>query len=180
MFTIRLASVADQAAIEALIAESSRGLGAPDYSSAQIEGALQAAWGLDTQLIEDQTYYAVEAGEDLAGCGGWSYRATLFGNDAEQDRDANIIDPQTGAAKIRAFFVKPDYARQGIGSLIMRTCEAQARSRGYGKLELMATLPGQRLYLAHGFTPGAPIDYPLGGTLTIPFVPMSKTLNSKQ
>lgn len=159
-----------------LIAESVRNLGKPFYREKQIEGALQKAWGVDTQLITDQTYYVVHSGVQLVACGGWSFRKTLFGNDAVEQRDDCIIDPVSGAAKIRAFFVKPSCARQGLGSLLMRKCEQEAVKMGYRRLELMATLPGQKLYERHGFVAGIPIDYELSNELSIQFVPMKKEI----
>ena len=176
MMKLRLATLEDTHAIEALIELSARGLSTEDYSAEQIEGALKQAWGLDTQLIEDGTYLVVEEGGDLVACGGWSFRKTLFGNDAEKDRDASIIDPKTGAAKIRAFFVHPDFSRQGLGTLILSQCEEAAIQQGYTQLELMATLPGLRLYEYHGFVGEHSIEYPLDDELTITFVPMTKTL----
>ena len=151
-------------------------MSANDYSTAQIDAALKAAWGLDTQLIIDKTYFVVEAQGTIVACGGWSYRATLFGNNAEPSRDESIIDVEHGAAKIRAFFVHPHYARQGLGSLIMACCERNAQEKGYKRLELMATLPGKRLYERHGFAAGAALEYSLGEGLTILFVSMEKTL----
>ena len=164
--------MADNKLIESLIAVSARTLGVADYSPEQIEAALKTAFGLDTQLIIDQSYFIVETGSVPVACGGWSFRETLFGSDLEQNRSSKRINPANGAAKIRAFFVKPEYARMGIGSMIMHRCEEEARRAGFRKLELMATLPGVKFYLRHGFIAGKPIQYPLGGTLTIKFVPM--------
>ena len=178
MFEIRPAEMADRVAITTLIAESVRKLGEADYLPEQIESALKSAWGLDSQLILDETYFVVESSESqIIACGGWSYRETLFGNDAEANRSPRVIDPAEGAAKIRAFFVKPSHARQGMGSLIMQRCEMEATLRGYKRLELMATLPGRRLYEKHGFIPSEPIDYPLENDLTIRFVPMYKMID---
>ncbi len=166
----------DSAEIRELIARSIRALGAADYSPRQIEGALQGAFGLDTQLIADGTYYVVESAGQLLGCGGWSYRRTLFGGDARADRDAGILDPHMDAAKIRAFFIDPSAARRGIGSALLERCEAEARRHGFRRAEMMATLPGVRLYAARGYVPGEKVDYPLAPGLSIEFVPMSKSL----
>ena len=173
-FRIRTAVVSDYSSIERLIDASIRKLGAADYSFEQIAAARQTAFGLDTQLIKDQTYFVVESGKSLAACGGWSYRETLFGSDSEQSRSSRLIDPQTGAAKIRAFFVDPGFSRMGIGSMILHKCEHEALAAGFSKLELMATLPGVRLYEKHGYIAEEPIHYPLGGQLTIEFIPMYK------
>lgn len=173
---LREANTEDAVEIQALIARSIRRLGAGDYSAEQIEGALRGAFGLDTQLIADGTYFVVESESGLIGCGGWSYRRTLFGSDAHAERDGGVLDPHTEAAKIRAFFVDPAAARHGIGSALLEHCEAEARRHGFRRAELMATLPGLRLYEARGYAPGARIQYPLGSGLAIEFVPMSKSL----
>ena len=112
----------------------------------------------------------------LIACGGWSFRDTVFGNDLEGNRSINIIDPASGAAKIRAFFVNPQYACKGVGSILMNECEKEAIHMGYKRLELMTTLPGKHLYAKHGFLAGDPIDYSLNNDLSIEFVPMTKTL----
>jgi N-acetylglutamate synthase-like GNAT family acetyltransferase len=173
-WTLRPARLADCAALEKLIARSARELSAGDYTPEQIEGALRGAFGVDTQLIHDQTYFVVEADGKIVGCGGWSKRKTLFGGDARSERDAAELNPEEDAAKIRAFFVDPDYARRGIGKAILDRCESEARARGFTRYELMATLPGQRLYAAQGYRAGKAIQYSLSGAVTIEFVPMSK------
>lgn len=173
---LRRATAADSPAIRELIARSIRSLGAADYSSQQIEGALEGAFGLDSQLIADGTYFVVEAEGRLIGCGGWSYRRTLFGGDARAGRDAGTLDPRTDAAKIRAFFVDPGAARRGIGSALLEHCEQEARRHGFGRAEMMATLPGVRLYAARGYAPGESVRYPLPEGLSIEFVPMGKSL----
>ena len=177
-FQLRTALLSDCSAIESLIASSARKLGATDYTSAQIEEALKTAFGLDTQLITDQTYFVVESGQQPVACGGWSFRETLFGNDTEQSRNPRWTDPSTGTAKIRAFFVDPGYSRMGIGSMIMQHCERQALQAGFRKLELVATLPGIKLYEKHGFVTGEPFLYPLGSELSIKFVPMCKKVSA--
>ncbi len=179
MYQIRVARLNDCEPIERLIQSSVRGLAVSDYSQEQIEAALVRAWGLDTQLIKDETYFVVENDEALVACGGWSFRQTLFGNDSESARNAAVADPRDGAAKIRAFFVHPDHARQGIGSMLMQKCEAEAIEYGFRKLELMATLPGKRFYERHGFQPGNPIDYELDQGLVIEFVPMTKCISDR-
>jgi GNAT superfamily N-acetyltransferase len=176
-FQLRNAVTADYCSIESLIDLSARKLGREDYSPDQIESALKTAFGLDTQLITDQTYFLVESGQLLVGCGGWSYRETLFGSDAEASRSSHQINPETGAARIRAFFVNPEFSRMGIGSLILHKCETEAIRAGFTRLELMATLPGKKLYEKHGYVAGNSIHYPLGGQLTIEFVPMRKELS---
>lgn len=173
---IRGATLDDVAAIESLIARSALELSAGDYTREQVEAALRGAFGVDTQLLRDGTYFVVHCGDELVGCGGWSYRRTLFGSDARADRDPQPLDPRTDAAKIRAFFVHPGHARRGIGSALLERCESEARARGFRRLELMATLPGVRLYRARGYLPGRQIDWPVAANLAIQFVPMSKAI----
>ena len=117
---------------------------------------MRGAFGVDSQLLTDETYFAVEDSGEIVGCGGWSFRSTLFGGDARADRDSSTLDPKTQAAKIRAFFVDPRHARRGIGTLLLDHCENQARAHGYSEVELMATLPGFRLYAARGYVAGCP------------------------
>ncbi len=167
----------DCPAIAQLIAQSARALGKPDYNDEEIEAALQGAMGLDSQLIEDKTYFLVKVDGELAGCGSWSFRKTLFGSDSEGTRDAARLDPATDSARIRAFFVHPKFARQGIGSMILRRCEQEAKEAGFRSLSLGATLPGRRLYAAHGFIAGDPIDYDLGDGMFMRVIPMTKRLD---
>jgi len=173
-FPLRRAGLADVPALQSLIATSARALSRQDYTPEQIEAALRGAFGVDTQLIRDGSYFVIEAGGRLAGCGGWSRRRTLFGSDSRADRDATELDPSIDAAKIRAFFIHPDFARRGFGSLLLERCEREAIARGFRRLEMMATLPGVKLYAARGYMPAEALDWPLGGGLTIRFVPMSK------
>ncbi len=174
-YLIRKAKLDDRAGIKELIALSARGL-SPDYSAEQVEGALLGAFGVDTQLIEDGTYFVAEANGQLVGCGGWSKRKTLFGGDPHTARDAGLLDPATEPAKIRAFFIHPAWARQGIARAILERCEAEARASGFHSLELMATLPGVRLYAACGYTGMERVNYKLPSGLVIEFVPMNKVL----
>lgn len=173
-FTLRAARESDVDPLHRLIARSIRTLGARDYLPEQIEGALRGAFGVDTQLIKDGTYFVVEFGGELVACGGWSMRRTLFGSDARGERDSSELDPLRDAAKIRAFFVAPEHARRGLGRLLLERCESAARERGFQKFELMATLPGVRLYSACGYTAGERIEYPLDNSQSITFVPMTK------
>jgi GNAT superfamily N-acetyltransferase len=174
--SVRIASPDDVPALEQLIAVSARGLSRADYTEAQIEAALGTAWGVDTQLIRDETYFVVADGATMIACGGWSRRRTLFGADAQPGREPAQLDPQREPAKIRAFFVHPDWARRGIGRMLLERCEAEARRQGFRSAELMATLPGTRLYGAFGYVGETRIVHPLAGGLTIEFVPMRKSL----
>ena len=173
---LRLANLDDAAAIQSLIKESLLGLSLEHYTKDQIRGALMGAFGLDTQLIEDQTYYVIEDQDKVIACGGWSYRRTLFGNDKEGKRDATISDPKTDPAKIRAFFVDPNYARKGLASQILEASEKAATKAGYSIFELMATLPGVPFYSEKGYVGHEAIEYELEDQLTITFVPMDKKL----
>jgi GNAT superfamily N-acetyltransferase len=175
--SLRHALPADVPALQALIARSARGLSTEDYRPSQVEGALRGAFGVDSQLIADRTYFIVEDRGDIVGCGGWSFRSTLFGGDARAGRDASPLDPATDAAKIRAFFVDPLHARRGIGSLLLERCEAEARLRGFRQVELMATLPGVKLYAARGYVGTERVDYDVGLGEHIEFIPMRKMLS---
>jgi GNAT superfamily N-acetyltransferase len=174
--TLRKATLADLPALNALIARSARGLSTADYSPRQIEGALRGAFGVDSQLLTDETYFVVEDAGQIVGCGGWSFRSTLFGGDARAGRDSSILDPETQPAKIRAFFVDPAHARRGIGSLLLDHCENQARAHGYSEAELMATLPGAKLYTARGYAAAPLVHFDVGSGERIEFIPMRKRL----
>jgi GNAT superfamily N-acetyltransferase len=174
---IRRATLVDCPLLDALIARSIRQLGLTDYTTDQIEAALKGAFGVDTQLIRDGSYYVSETADGIVGCGGWSRRRTLFGGDAHSQRDASELDPALEAARIRAFFVDPAMVRQGIGSQILERCEADALRHGFRRLELMATLPGVRLYAARGYEARDQWSYALTAELSIEFVPMIKQLS---
>lgn len=171
---LRRATLDDLRVIEEVIIESVRGLARSDYTDAQIEAALGTAWAVDTDVIRDGTYVVVQAADQIVTCGGWSWRATLFGGNDQDGRRPEALDPQCDSARIRAFFVRPNWARRGIGRMLLLRCEAEARARGFRSAELMATLPGQRLYSALGYVGGEPVDHPLRNGLTIRFVPMRK------
>jgi GNAT superfamily N-acetyltransferase len=175
-YIIRKANLDDRAAIELLIAESARGLSREDYSEQQVESAIRTVFGVDTDLIVDGTYFVAENSGMLVGCGGWSKRRTLFGGDRFTGRDSGELDPDVEAAKIRAFFVHPEYARRGIGRAILSLCEREARANGFRSVELMATLPGLKLYRACGYECSGRVEYEAEGGESIEFVPMSKEL----
>ncbi len=175
-FRLRLACSADVPALDTLIAASVRGLQASDYSAAQREAALTTVFGVDSQLIADGTYYLVEASSEpvLAGCGGWSFRRTLHGSDDAAERDDTRLDPSRDAARIRAFFVHPAWARRGVGSLLLQACEGAARAAGFRRLELASTLTGVALYRARGYTELERVKVPLAGGEALPIVHMRK------
>jgi GNAT superfamily N-acetyltransferase len=177
---IRIAREDDIPALHALIEASVRGLQAGDYTPAQIEGALGTVLGLDTQLIRDRTYFVVEARDasgksSLAGCGGWSKRRTLFGSDHASLREPDLLDPVTDAAKIRAIFIYPDFARRGLGSLILAHVEAAAQAAGFRRFEMGSTLTGVPLYRLKGYVEIERIAVPLHNGEALPIVRMIKS-----
>jgi GNAT superfamily N-acetyltransferase len=176
MLTLRPATLEDRDVLRALIERSARELSAHDYRPEQIEGALRGAFGVDSQLIRDGTYFVVEEDGAVVGCGGWSYRRTLFGGDKRPERDVAELDPRTDPAKIRAFFVDPAHSRRGIGTLLLQKCEAEAKSRGFSRVELMSTLPGVRLYSVRGYSGTERVHYEVAPGVVIEFVPMSKPI----
>jgi GNAT superfamily N-acetyltransferase len=179
MFQLRRARPEDVPALRILIDHSVRTLQAADYSPAQIEAALIHVFGPDTQLIADGTYFVVEAvstsgAVELAGCGGWSKRKTLYGSDHAAGRDDELLDPLTEQARIRAFFVHPDWSRRGVGTMLLDACEYAASEAGFRAFEMGATLTGLRLFQARGYQPVEHIAVPLGDGLTLPVVRMAK------
>ncbi len=147
-----------------------------DYSAEQLASALRHLFGVDTRLIEDRTYYVVEAGGRIAACGGWSRRRTLFGGDQYSDRSDDRLDPETEAARIRAFFVHPDFARRGIARLLLQECERAARAERFRRLELMATLTGIPFYEREGFLALERTDVTLPDGVGFPLARMSRDL----
>jgi len=175
-FTLRKATLNDRSAIQQLIADSARGLSTEDYTSTQIEAALLTVFGFDTDLVLDRTYMVAESDGKVVGCGGWSKRKTLFGGDQYPTRDSAKLDPAVDPAKIRAFFVHPRFARKGIGRAILAACENEAKAAGFSSIELMATLPGVKLYKACGYDGESVIEHELKSGVTLPLVPMKKSL----
>jgi GNAT superfamily N-acetyltransferase len=173
---IRKATIEERDELQRLIAESAQQLSREHYSDAQIETAITTVFGVDTDLIDDGTYFVVEIDGELAGCGGWSKRKTLFGGDQYSARDAGYLDPQTEPAKIRAFFIHPDHARKGIARAILSRCEDEARAQGFRALELMATLPGIEFYKSCGFVETGQFALDLTESVKLELVPMRKEL----
>lgn len=186
---LRLAVPADVPALQRLIDLSVRGLQAQDYTPAQIEGALKTVFGVDSQLIADGTYIVAEAKPSgsqrdependrpaslIVGCGGWSKRKTLFGSDHWTGREDRLLDPKCDAAKIRAFFIHPDWARRGIGGMILEACEAAARAAGFTRYEMGATLTGAKLFGVKGYVAVKPISVPLTNGEVLPVIHMEK------
>jgi len=172
--TTRLATLRDIPQLNELIALSVRGLSTEYYTPNQIESAIKYIFGIDTQLIIDGTYYVAEKDGVLVGCGGWSKRNTLYGGDQHKDIEDPLLNPATDAARIRAFFVHPDYARQGIGWLIMNVCEDAAKNNGFTTFELGATLPGVPLYEVMGYQAIERIDASLADGEILGIVKMKK------
>ncbi|HTO07384.1 MAG TPA: GNAT family N-acetyltransferase [Myxococcota bacterium] len=175
---VRLATGDDLPALRALIPRSVRGLSRPHYSDAQIEASIVHVFGPDTQLIADGTYFVVLAGERIVACGGWSRRRTLYGGDQHKGESDPLVDPALEPARIRAFFVDPDFSRRGLGTRLMNACLEAARAAGFSTLELGATLPGVPLYRAFGFRELERVDVPLPGGQVLPIVRMGRALEA--
>ena len=202
---LRTAKTADIPALRGVIDASVRGLQARDYTARQIELALKSVYGVDTRLIADGTYFAVEVTEPelsaapptddragrepkaarnppsagksrIVGCGGWSKRKTLFGGDQWSGREDDLLDPARDAAKIRAFFVHPDWARRGIGTMILDACETAARAAEFKRLEMGATLSGVPFYAAKGYAELEKVNVPLGDCESLPIIRMGKNI----
>jgi GNAT superfamily N-acetyltransferase len=186
---LRLAVPEDVPVLRQLIDASVRGLQTQDYTPAQIEGALQTVFGVDSQLIADGTYLVAEAEAHaidhaepknapferiIVGCGGWSKRKTLYGGDHWTGREEALLDPLRDAAKIRAFFIRPDWARRGVGSTILEACESAAKSAGFTRFEMGATLTGAKLFGAKGYVAVKPISIPLVNGESLPVIHMEK------
>jgi GNAT superfamily N-acetyltransferase len=187
---IRSAVAADIPVLRGLIDASVRELQAQDYTPAQMEGALQTVFGVDSQLIADGTYFVAEAKSDggaeladtkmagaepvIAGCGGWSKRKTLYGSDHWTGREDALLDPVHDAAKIRAFFIHPAWARRGVGSMILEACEAAAKSAGFSRYEMGATLTGAKLFGVKGYVAVKRIEIPLVNGESLPVIHMEK------
>jgi GNAT superfamily N-acetyltransferase len=168
----------DLAAIERLIARSARHLSVGYYTEAQTASLVRYVFGVDTQLIRDRSYYVLEAaGGALAAVGGWSRRRTLYGGDRAKTGDDPMLDPGRDAARIRAFFVEPDHARQGLGRRLFGACLADARAAGFQRLALVATLPGEPLYRALGFTADRAATLSLPDGMEVPVIHMSRAID---
>jgi GNAT superfamily N-acetyltransferase len=172
--TYRLANRDDLAALKLLMDAAISELQKPFLDENQIASS-RSIMGLDTQLIDDGTYFIVESDGELAGCGGWSRRATLYGGDQTPGRSAALLDPAKDAARIRAMYTHPNHTRKGVGRLIISLCEEAARSEGFEKMELVATLAGEPLYRACGYLPYESLLDDRGGT-GVPLLRMKKSL----
>ena len=175
MFTHRLATLRDLPALQLLMTEAIRGL-LPQFLAPEKVEASFAVMGVDSQLIEDGTYFILECEGVMAGCGGWSRRATLFGHNHTAGRDARLLDPGCEAARIRAMYTAPAFVRRGVGRKILQLCEAAARAEGFTRTELGATAGGEPLYRACGYQEIERMEVPTPGGVTVPITRMGKLL----
>jgi GNAT superfamily N-acetyltransferase len=174
---LRRAVESDASALKDLIEVSVRELQAPYYSTEQIDAALGPVFGVDRQLIRDGTYFLAERSGVIVGCGGWSKRSSRFGGDDGRDSEDALLDPSKDAARIRAFFVQPAYARQGIGHSIMVACESAIAEAGFDTIEIVATLAGEPLYASFNYAVIKRYDIGLKGGLGLPAVQMAKKID---
>lgn len=176
-FSHRLATMADLPELRTLMTQAIRQLLAAYLDPARVEASFEIM-GVDTQLIEDGTYFAVECEGQLVGCGGWSRRATLFGGDQSANRDARLLNPEVEPARVRAMYTHPDYVRRGIGRLVLSLCEAAAAREGFRSLDLVATVAGEPLYSSYGFSVVERMEVPTSKGVTVPCARMSKQVNN--
>ena len=178
-FSPRLAKMAELADLRTLMAVSIRKIIGTYLDAARVEASFEIM-GVDTQLIADGTYFVVECEHRIVGCGGWSRRATLFGGDHSGGRDARLLDRATEPARVRAMYTHPDFVRRGVGRLVLSLCEAAAAREGFRSLELVATVAGEPLYLACGFSILERIDVPTSKAVTVPCARMAKPISDSQ
>ncbi len=173
---LRLATVSDIPSITALIDASVRGLSIGYYSQAEIDESLVSVFGVDSQLLADRTYFVIEADGALAASGGWSKRATLYGGDQVKSAPDPLLDPRVDAARIRAFYVAPQFARRGLARQLYNACVSDAVAAGFNHFQLGATLPGVPLYEALGFRALDRVDFPMRFGLSLPVVRMERNI----
>jgi GNAT superfamily N-acetyltransferase len=175
-FSHRLATPEDVPELERLMETSIRHFIGAHLDAARVDASFDFM-GIDTQLIADETYFVVECANRVAGCGGWSRRATLFGGDHSSGRDARLLEPGAEPARVRAMYTHPDFARRGVGRLVLSLCEDAAAREGFRSLELVASVAGEPLYLACGFAVIERIDVPTSKQVTVPCTRMAKTIS---
>jgi GNAT superfamily N-acetyltransferase len=175
VFSHRLATTGDLTALRRLMTDAIRIL-LPEFLPPEKVEASFAVMGVDDQLIADQTYFILEENGVIAGCGGWSRRATLFGHNHTAGRDARLLDPATDAARIRAMYTAPAFVRRGVGRKILELCEAAARAEGFTRAELGATKGGEPLYRACGYHEIERMEVPTPSGVTVPITRMGKSL----
>jgi GNAT superfamily N-acetyltransferase len=171
----RLARATELAELRTLMVASIQELVGAYLDPARVEASFEIM-GVDTQLIEDGTYFVVECDHRIVGCGGWSRRATLFGGDHSAGRNARLLDPATEPARVRAMYTHPDFVRRGVGRLVLSLCEAAAAREGFRSLELVATVAGEPLYSACGFSMIERIEVPTSKAVTVPCARMAKAI----
>lgn len=174
-FSVRKATLTDLPELRALMEISIRKIIGTYLDQARVDASYEFM-GVDTQLVEDETYFAVELNQKIVGCGGWSRRATPFGGDHTPGRDSRLLDPLTESARVRAMYTHPDFARLGIGRLVLTHCEAEALKEGFHSLELTATVAGEPLYAAYGFAVVERIEVPTSKGISVPCARMTKKL----
>ena len=173
---LRLAELTDVDALEALIPASVRALQSAFYSPIQLDAALGSVFGVDRLLIRDRTYFVIERNGEILGCGGWSRRRSLFGGDAGRAGEDALLNPKSDAARIRAFFVHPAWARRGIGRAILVACEKAIEIAEFRNVDIVATLAGEPLYAAFGYGVTQRFDIQMSGGVTLPVVRMTKSI----
>jgi GNAT superfamily N-acetyltransferase len=176
--TVRLALASDIPALNDLIPVSARVLSQGFYSPAQTEAAIKYVFGVNLQLIADRSYFVVEDSGEIVACGGWSFRATLYGGDQRPVGGGPTLDAAQDAARIRAFFVSPAHARKGLGSLLMKACTEAATAAGFRQLELMSTLPGVPFYSRLGFRERERVTDTLPDGTAVEFVRMDRLIGA--
>ena len=176
MFNLRPALEADKTALNELIALSGVALSAGFYTDEQAQAITREVYGVDSSLISDGTFYAIESAGVIVACGGWGKRAVDCGGDHAKTGTDRLLDPATEPARIRAFFVHSSMARKGLGSMLLEHCTAQARDAGFKALELVSTMPGEPLYLRYGFVPVERIEMDLSGNVTVQLTRMRKAI----
>ena len=176
MLTSRIARFEDLGVLRALMHRAIAQLQS-NYLTPEQVAASYRVMGLDTQLIEDQTYFVVEMNDRIVGCGGWSFRSTLFGgDDSIVKREPTRVDPEIGSAKIRAMYTDPDFPRLGIGTMIVAACEAAAHAHGFRRVELMATAAGVPFYRSQGYLPADDLYHADVDGVAVPLLRMSREL----
>jgi N-acetylglutamate synthase-like GNAT family acetyltransferase len=173
---LRVATLEDAAAIDALMKTSASVLFPRSYDERQAASAVRYVAQVDTMLLEDGTYYVLESGGELVGCGGWSRRDKPYTGSGDASGDVRLLDPATEAARVRAMFVRADWTRRGLGRRILEACESAARHEGFRELYLVATKPGLPLYLAYGFEPLEELDVTMPDGVAIECVSMEKRI----
>ena len=180
MFITRLAYASDKPVLEALIRKSGLGLAAGFYTPKQAAAITSEIYGVDSALVADGTYFAIELADTIVACGGWGKRAIDCGGDQAKRGDDRLLDPATEPARIRAFFVDPDYARRGLGAMLLDHCTKAAARAGFTALELVATMPGEPLYLRYGFKALEKFEMHLSGGVSVALRRMRKEIGPAQ